>query len=130
MLEDSKNEDYLGYNFCFNIIPFCSFILDMSYIFGDYNLNSYKNDYFPYFKVTFSVTKFPIIGYNQTQILPHITVLCFILMENLQVQYISKIKQFISLKCPFGCSHHTFPNHFNFCPFCGSKLEDFQNELR
>lgn len=24
--------------------------------------------------------------------------------------------------CPFGCSHHTFPDNFNFCHFCGSKL--------
>ena len=26
------------------------------------------------------------------------------------------------LECPFGCSHHVFPDHFNFCPYCGSKL--------
>ncbi|MGD9131783.1 MAG: hypothetical protein PVH73_09465 [Candidatus Bathyarchaeota archaeon] len=24
--------------------------------------------------------------------------------------------------CPFGCSYHVFPNHFNFCPYCGTKL--------
>jgi len=26
------------------------------------------------------------------------------------------------MECPFRCSHHTFPDHFNFCPYCGSKL--------
>jgi hypothetical protein len=26
------------------------------------------------------------------------------------------------MECPFGCSHHTFPDRFNFCPYCGSKL--------
>jgi len=24
--------------------------------------------------------------------------------------------------CPFGCSYQVFPNHFNFCPYCGTKL--------
>jgi len=28
------------------------------------------------------------------------------------------------MKCPFGCSHHTFPNHFNFFYYCGFKLEN------
>ena len=33
------------------------------------------------------------------------------------------------LVCPFGCSHHIFPDHFNFCPYCGSKLE-YEKEIR
>ena len=33
------------------------------------------------------------------------------------------------MKCPFGCSHHTFPNRFNFCPYCGSKLENEPNRI-
>jgi len=28
------------------------------------------------------------------------------------------------MECPFGCSHNTFPDRFNFCPYCGSKLEN------
>ena len=33
------------------------------------------------------------------------------------------------MKCPFGCSHHTFPNRFNFCPYCGSKLENDSGKM-
>jgi hypothetical protein len=32
------------------------------------------------------------------------------------------------MECPFRCSHHTFPNHFNFCPYCGSKLVTVYDE--
>jgi len=28
------------------------------------------------------------------------------------------------MECPIRCSHHSFPNHFNFCPYCGCKLEN------
>ena len=49
-------------------------------------------------------------------------------MENMLNPRIPKTKQFIMMKCPFGCSHHTFPNHFNFCPYCGSKLENHQDK--
>jgi hypothetical protein len=33
------------------------------------------------------------------------------------------------MKCPFGCSHHTLPTHFNFCPYCRSKLENDSNTI-
>jgi len=26
------------------------------------------------------------------------------------------------LECPFGSSRHVFPDHFNFCQYCESKL--------
>jgi hypothetical protein len=32
-------------------------------------------------------------------------------------------KEIVEMKsCPFGCSHHIFPNHYKFCPYCGTKL--------
>jgi hypothetical protein len=62
----------------------------------------------------------------QPQILPNITGLYFVPMENMHTQH---MKPFTSLKSPFGYSHHAFPNLFNFCPYCGSKLKDLKKEL-
>jgi NADH pyrophosphatase NudC (nudix superfamily) len=34
------------------------------------------------------------------------------------------IEEDVKMKnCPFGCSHHIFPNHYKFCPYCGTKLD-------
>jgi len=51
-------------------------------------------------------------------------------MKSMHTPRNPKTKQFIMMECPFGCSHHTFPNHFNFCPYCGSKLVNNYNKMR
>ena len=35
-------------------------------------------------------------------------------------------------ECPVSCNHHSFPNHYKFCPYCSTKLmrEGFLKKMR
>lgn len=40
-----------------------------------------------------------------------------------------KLGELDLMECPIRCSHHSFPDHYHFCPYCGCKLETDHSKI-